>query len=70
VSNNNYSPKQYYCGVGTKKFTINAEGYKITKKGTLNIYVLCTEVHLLIKRFDFRRKLFEINVIPFRTEIC
>jgi len=24
VSNNNYSPKQYYCGVGTKTFTINA----------------------------------------------
>ena len=24
VSNSNYSPKQYYCGVATKTFTINA----------------------------------------------
>jgi len=39
VINNNYSPKHYYCGVGTKQFTINAERYKITKRYSEYIYI-------------------------------
>jgi hypothetical protein len=30
MSNNDYSPKPYYCGVEKKKITVKAEGYNIT----------------------------------------